>query len=83
MGYQLPPSGPKGPLEEFKAILPTIGTAVLIGLFFASPLGGAFFAITNTLFVLAFVRSRSTVLAGNIYCDEIVFAYDDCVHITE
>lgn len=55
MGYQLPPSGPKGPLEEFKAILPTIGTAVLIGLFFASPLGGAFFAITNTLFVLAFV----------------------------
>ena len=54
MGYQLPPS-PKGPLEEFKAILPTIGTGVLIALFFASPLGGAFFAITNTLFALAFV----------------------------
>ncbi|KAK1749219.1 hypothetical protein QTG54_001158 [Skeletonema marinoi] len=57
MGYQLPPSpqGPKGPLDEIKAVLPTIGTAVLVGLFFASPLGGAFFAITNTLFVLAFV----------------------------
>ena len=57
MGFQLPPSpqGPKGPLEEFKAVLPTIGTAVLVGLFFASPLGGAFFAITNTLFALAFI----------------------------
>lgn len=54
MGYQLPPS-PKGPLEQFQAILPTIATGVLVALFFASPLGGAFFAITNTLFVLAFV----------------------------
>ena len=54
MGYQLPPS-PKGPKEQFEAILPAIGTAVLVALFFASPLGGLFFAITNSLFVLAFV----------------------------
>jgi len=56
MGFQLPPSGPptpKGPFEEFQALLPTIGTAVAVALFFASPLGGIFFAITNSLFVLA------------------------------
>jgi hypothetical protein len=54
MGYRLPPS-PKGPLEQIQAILPTIVTGLLVALFFASPLGGAFFAITNTLFVLAFL----------------------------
>lgn len=54
MGYQLPPS-PRGPKEQFEAILPTIATGVLVALFFASPLGGIFFAITNSLFVLAFV----------------------------
>lgn len=53
MGYQLPPSGPKGPLDEIKALLPTIGTGILVVLFFASPLGGAFFAVFNSLFVLA------------------------------
>ena len=54
MGYQLPPS-PKGPLEQLQAILPTIGTAILVALFFASPLGNIFFAITNTLFAVAFI----------------------------
>jgi hypothetical protein len=53
MGYQLPPSGPKGPLEQIQAILPTIGTALLVALFFASPLGGLFFALFNSIFVLA------------------------------
>eukprot|EP00956_Cyclotella_meneghiniana_P020174 scaffold35253_cov97-Cyclotella_meneghiniana.AAC.3 len=42
MGYQLPPS-PKGPLDELKAILPTIGSGILLALFFASPLGSIFF----------------------------------------
>eukprot|EP00578_Thalassiosira_sp_NH16_P016474 CAMPEP_0181108138 /NCGR_PEP_ID=MMETSP1071-20121207/17470_1 /TAXON_ID=35127 /ORGANISM="Thalassiosira sp., Strain NH16" /LENGTH=251 /DNA_ID=CAMNT_0023191721 /DNA_START=127 /DNA_END=882 /DNA_ORIENTATION=+ len=59
MGYQLPPSGggggPKGPFEQIEAILPTIVTGVLVALFFASPLGGIFFAITNSLFVLALI----------------------------
>ncbi len=53
MGYQLPPSGPKGPSEQIQAILPTIGTALLVALFFASPLGGLFFALFNSIFVLA------------------------------
>ncbi|KAL9188000.1 hypothetical protein ACHAXT_006378 [Thalassiosira profunda] len=53
MGYQLPPSGPKGPFDDIKALLPTITTGILVALFFASPLGGVFFAITNSLFVLA------------------------------
>jgi hypothetical protein len=52
MGYNLPPS-PKGPLDELKTILPTIGTGILVAFFFASPLGTAFFAIFNSLFVLA------------------------------
>merc|ERR1719491_1531097 len=52
MGYQLPPS-PKGPFDEIKAILPTIATGILVALFFASPIGGAIFAIFNSLFVLA------------------------------
>mmetsp|Transcript_1441 Transcript_1441/g.3118 ORF Transcript_1441/g.3118 Transcript_1441/m.3118 type:complete len:257 (+) Transcript_1441:110-880(+) len=52
MGYQLPPS-PKGPKEQLESILPTIATGVLVALFFASPLGGIFFAVTNSLFVLA------------------------------
>jgi len=52
MSYQLPPS-PKGPLDDLKSILPTIGTGILVALFFASPLGAAFFAIFNSLFILA------------------------------
>ncbi|KAL3774747.1 hypothetical protein ACHAWO_012072 [Cyclotella atomus] len=52
MNYRLPPP-PKGPLEDLKSILPTIGTGILVALFFASPLGAAFFAIFNSLFVLA------------------------------
>jgi hypothetical protein len=52
MSYQLPPS-PKGPFDELKSILPTIGTGILVALFFASPLGAIFFGIFNSLFVLA------------------------------
>eukprot|EP00579_Thalassiosira_antarctica_P004802 CAMPEP_0201884300 /NCGR_PEP_ID=MMETSP0902-20130614/16896_1 /ASSEMBLY_ACC=CAM_ASM_000551 /TAXON_ID=420261 /ORGANISM="Thalassiosira antarctica, Strain CCMP982" /LENGTH=205 /DNA_ID=CAMNT_0048413239 /DNA_START=71 /DNA_END=685 /DNA_ORIENTATION=- len=56
MNFSLPPSGPsepKGPLDDIKALLPTIGTGVLVALFFASPLGGFFFSVVNSLFVLA------------------------------
>jgi hypothetical protein len=53
MGYQLPPSGPKGPMDQINAILPNLATGLLVVLFFASPLGGIFFAITNSIFVLA------------------------------
>lgn len=51
MSFNLPPKKSKpSPLDD---ILPAIVTAVGIGVFFASPLGGIFFAITNSLFVLA------------------------------
>ena len=53
MGYNLPPAGGGGPKNELEAILPTIVTGVLIALFFASPLGGIFFAVFNSIFVLA------------------------------
>ena len=54
MGYNLPPSGGGGgggsKVEEF--ITPILIVTGLV-LFFISPLGGIFFAITNSLFVLA------------------------------
>ena len=53
MGYRLPPGDPKGPLEQIEAIIPTVVTGVLVLLFFASPLGGIFFAFFNSIFVLA------------------------------
>jgi hypothetical protein len=40
-------------MDQIKSILPTIATGALVLLFFASPLGGIFFAVTNSLFVLA------------------------------
>lgn len=56
MSY-LPPGGgnekDKNFLTDISDALPGIGLAVGITLFFLSPLGGIFFAITNSLFVLA------------------------------
>lgn len=53
MGYQLPPSrDPKGPFDNFQ-LSPILINGILLVLFFASPLGGIFFAITNSLFALA------------------------------
>ena len=53
MGYQLPPSrDPKGPFDNFQ-LSPILVNGILLVLFFASPLGGIFFAITNSLFALA------------------------------
>eukprot|EP00978_Attheya_sp_CCMP212_P002127 scaffold4372_cov58-Attheya_sp.AAC.1 len=55
--YKLPPGGGgdggKDPLKDLKGLLPTIGTGAAILLFFMSPLGSIFFAITNSLFTLA------------------------------
>lgn len=54
--YNLPPNNGGGrdpnPLGD---ILPTIVTVVGLAVFFASPLGGIFFAITNSLFLLALI----------------------------
>eukprot|EP00581_Thalassiosira_minuscula_P008937 CAMPEP_0183707124 /NCGR_PEP_ID=MMETSP0737-20130205/3771_1 /TAXON_ID=385413 /ORGANISM="Thalassiosira miniscula, Strain CCMP1093" /LENGTH=269 /DNA_ID=CAMNT_0025934705 /DNA_START=101 /DNA_END=910 /DNA_ORIENTATION=- len=70
MGYQLPPSGgggPKGPFEQLQSILPTIGTGILVALFFASPLGGAFFAIFNSLFVLALLTPVILIVGFQVW----------------
>lgn len=57
MGYNLPPGGGGGggPGSDIKALLPGILTIAGITLFFISPLGGIFFAVTNTLFALAII----------------------------
>jgi len=52
MGYQLPPSrDPKSPFDF--QISPILVNGILLVLFFASPLGGIIFAITNSVFALA------------------------------
>ena len=53
MGYNLPPSGGGGGKSDLEALIPTIVSTVLIVAFFASPLGGIFFAIFNSIFLLA------------------------------
>ena len=53
--YNLPPSGGGGPGNDLKSILPGIVTIVGLTLFFLSPLGSIFFAVTNTLFALAII----------------------------
>ena len=55
MGYNLPPSGGGGGGRWKEDFLVPLGSLVGLALFFASPLGGIFFAITNSLLVLAFV----------------------------
>lgn len=67
MGYQLPPSGPRGPLDELKSALPAIGSAVLLALFFASPLGGIFFGIVNSFFVLSLLTPVILVAGFQIW----------------
>ena len=52
--YKLPPSGGGGN-DGFKEILASVGTLALIVAFFASPLGGLFFALVNSFFVLSLV----------------------------
>ena len=57
MSYNLPPagggSGGGDDNKDLQGILGGLGTIAAIGLFFASPLGSIFFAITNSLFLLA------------------------------
>jgi len=58
MGYNLPPSGGGGggggenKLEE---IIPSILSIGAVVLFFLSPLGGIFFAVTNSIFLLLLI----------------------------
>lgn len=75
--YNLPPSGGggKGPKSEFEAILPTITTGILVALFFASPLGGIFFAVFNSIFVLALLTPF--VLFGGFQLWKTLYTIED------
>ena len=75
--YNLPPSGGggKGPKNEFEAILPTITTGILVALFFASPLGGIFFAVFNSIFVLALLTPF--VLFGGFQLWKTLYTIED------
>jgi hypothetical protein len=59
MGFQLPPGKDD---KELDPIFTTVLSFVGVVAFFASPLGGIFFAITNSLFVLALLLPVTAVV---------------------
>jgi hypothetical protein len=63
--YNLPPSGGGGGNNngELQGLLGGLGLMAMIALFFASPLGSIFFAITNSLFLLALLLPIGAVVA--------------------
>uniref|UniRef100_A0A7S4VTE8 TFIIB-type domain-containing protein n=1 Tax=Ditylum brightwellii TaxID=49249 RepID=A0A7S4VTE8_9STRA len=72
--YNLPPSpggggggGGGGPLDQIKQILPGVFTIIGLVAFFASPLGGIFFAITNSLLLLAFLTPVVLIVGFQIW----------------
>jgi len=54
MGFNLPPP-PPDPKADVQSILKTTGVIGAIVLFFISPLGGIFFALTNSLLLLLII----------------------------
>jgi len=54
-------------MEQIESIISTIAPIALVGLFFASPLGGIFFAVTNSLFVLALITPLVLFAGFKIY----------------
>jgi len=71
MGFNLPPPKPKSDVES---ILTTVGIIGAITLFFMSPLGGIFFAITNSILLLLilipFVASIGFTVWQSLYTIE-------------
>jgi hypothetical protein len=61
--YNLPPSGGGNNQNDLAGILTGLGTVAAIALFFASPLGTIFFAITNSLFLLALLFPILAIVA--------------------
>lgn len=55
MGYNLPPSGGGGGGNKIQEIISPVLTIAAVVLFFLSPLGGIFFAITNSIFLVALI----------------------------
>lgn len=70
MSYKLPPSGGGGGGKDDNLVGQVLSGALTIGaivLFFASPLGGIFFAITNSLFLLALVTPVVLYVAFQVW----------------
>mmetsp|Transcript_13776 Transcript_13776/g.19704 ORF Transcript_13776/g.19704 Transcript_13776/m.19704 type:complete len:260 (+) Transcript_13776:56-835(+) len=65
MGYNLPPSNENG--GDLKSLIPGIATLAATILFFLSPLGGIFFAITNTFFTIALLAPILATLGFQIW----------------
>jgi hypothetical protein len=63
MGYQLPEGGGPKNDKELDPLVTTVLSLVGVVAFFVSPLGGIFFAITNSLFVLALLIPVTAVVA--------------------
>lgn len=68
MGYNLPPGGGgQGPKEAIQSFLtPILGIAATV-LFFLSPLGSIFFAITNSIFLLLLITPLLAAFAFNVW----------------
>ena len=52
MGFSLPPSGGGGKRDDVSELVGGVVTVVAIVAFFASPLGGIFFSVVNSFFLL-------------------------------
>ena len=68
--YNLPPSGGGGGGNNDNVIKQVLGGALTIGaivLFFVSPLGAIFFAITNSLFLLALITPVILTIAFQVW----------------
>lgn len=66
MGYNLPPSGGGGD-NKINDIVAPIVTVAALTLFFMSPLGGIFFAVTNSIFVLALLTPILIGVGFNVW----------------
>ncbi|CAB9522477.1 expressed unknown protein [Seminavis robusta] len=68
--YNLPPSGGGGGGKDDNVVTQVIQGGLTIGaivLFFVSPLGGIFFAITNSLFLLALITPVILTIAFQVW----------------
>ena len=72
--YNLPPSGGGNDQNDLAGILTGLGTVAAIALFFASPLGTIFFAITNSLFLLALLFPILAIVAFQAW--QLVFTLE-------
>jgi hypothetical protein len=65
MGYNLPPG--KGDNDDLTKLISPVLTIGAVVLFFMSPLGGIFFAITNSLFAIALITPLILTVGFNAW----------------